>query len=1313
MNDPPLEPAEAGRYQIERKLGEGGAGAVYLVRDRETGERLALKRLHRVDERSGARLKREFRTLADINHRNVIKLYDLGREHDAWFLTMEYLEGEELLEYLAVDARATVTREMRRPTADDSEHTARVAAAFYQLASGVRALHRAGVLHRDLKPSNVMVAGERVVVLDFGLAREVGEQAATITMDGNVAGTPAYMAPEQVLGRDWGEANDWYAFGVMLYESLSGCLPIEGRVHELLRRKLEVDPTPIEKLVDGIPTQLSELCRRLLDRDPDQRPSGDEVLAALKSYGNAVPVREERDELARRSRPSDHPIFGRDAERERLQQGLLAIMNGESAVVSVSGPSGIGKSRLVERFLEDLERHHLVSAQNTPLILRSRCYERENVPFKALDAAMDAIVAYLSREHDVAVSHALPTNVRALAQIFPALGRLNAVQRLLEQEPPRGTTRQARDEAEAALRDLLTRLATRRSLVLWIDDLHWGDLDSAQMLKKWIEPPGVPGLMLVLSYRSDELSTSPCLRLLFGEDRASSPSEVVAVGPLADEHIRQLARELLADADQPEPPRSAGDRQSPGAVAPATVPEPPRSAGDRQSPGAVAPATVPEPPRSAGDRQSPGAVAPATVPDGQRKLIVERIVREAQGSPFLASQLAELALSQLGASPESLGRLNLERLMARRMAMLTDPARRLLHVLAAAGRPVPVRLALSVANAAHASRAALHELSSFGLARTRVAEGVRLVEVYHNRLREAVLGSLSPEARTELDRSLLHALEAEGTSDVAWMYTLALGAGEPAAALRYGIASAEAASASLAFERAAELYGACLVLQPEDAAERPELLQRFAHAEAQAGHGLKAAEAYLEAARRSEGLAAIRLERQAASHFLRSGHFDRGEALVRKVLAALELETPDSPSGLIAAIAWERTKLAVRGLRFTERDPTKVDDERLYTGVLCGTLSIETQIYDPLRAALFQARSMRMALDGGLPDLVARALCVAATMAASSGRKSGTAKAFEYLERAESLARSLQSTLVRGNICSARTVCSFLALRMEDVIQHSAEAERLYREMSTSDEGEYYHRFIVLSARLAALNHLGYCQQAQTELNAALAEARATENIVAQMTLSSLRARFEIAADKPHAAVPRLEMEGALLPSGSYGLLHAWHLTTVMRVGCATGDHAWAFRQMGDGWDRFQASWLKHGATFKVLVPSLHARLILNDCVARGLSLDETEVRVADDLRAVSRSSWKTGRAMRQRIKGRLAYLAGDRDVAREAWRESSQLLEMDGMREEAARDRFAYALLLGGEEGERLQAECLEVLRRFGYVNPRSDIASYFPELA
>jgi serine/threonine protein kinase len=210
------------------------------VRDLETGEQLALKRLLRADTQSVLRLKREFRSLADIHHPNLVKLYELGHDRISPFFTMEYLEGEELEDYLNQGAPPSAA--INDNAGAVAARTARVLGAFEQLANGVVSLHRAGVLHRDLKPSNVMVSDGRVVVLDFGIALEVGEGAATVTLNKLASGTPAYMAPEQIQGKHLGEPNNWYAFGAMLYEALSGKLPIDGSLSELLRRKLAQDP---------------------------------------------------------------------------------------------------------------------------------------------------------------------------------------------------------------------------------------------------------------------------------------------------------------------------------------------------------------------------------------------------------------------------------------------------------------------------------------------------------------------------------------------------------------------------------------------------------------------------------------------------------------------------------------------------------------------------------------------------------------------------------------------------------------------------------------------------------------------------------------------------------------------------------------------------------------------------------------------------------------------------------------------------------------------------------------------------------------
>src|SRR5262249_38598624 len=155
---------QVGRFVEERLLGRGAMGSVSLARDRETGERVALKRLDRDDSASILRFKNEFRALADSSHPNLVKLYDLTAVEGDWFLAMEYIDGEDLLSYLR--PRPTLSTLEDLGSAPEGPRVDRVWQAFLQLGRAIQALHRIGVLHRDLKPSNVLVANHRVVVVD-------------------------------------------------------------------------------------------------------------------------------------------------------------------------------------------------------------------------------------------------------------------------------------------------------------------------------------------------------------------------------------------------------------------------------------------------------------------------------------------------------------------------------------------------------------------------------------------------------------------------------------------------------------------------------------------------------------------------------------------------------------------------------------------------------------------------------------------------------------------------------------------------------------------------------------------------------------------------------------------------------------------------------------------------------------------------------------------------------------------------------------------------------------------------------------------
>lgn len=465
---PPTSFAGTDRFDIGRKLGEGSFGVVYEAVDRQSGSRVALKVLRRPTADWLYRFKREFRALADFSHPNVVSLYEAGNAGDDWFFTMRLVEGEPFLDYV------------RRVPGS-------LASALAQLARGLAALHGKGIVHRDVKPSNVLVGRDgHVVVLDFGLAVE--SQAADASA---LAGTPLYMAPEQTA---IGPAADWYAVGVMLYQALTGRPPFGGSAVDILTRKAKEDPPRPTAIAPTVSKALDDLCLALLARDPRRRAGAAEIFAAVEP--RAASVASSRAEL----------FVGRQAELSQLLELLEGRKNGRPALALVHGASGIGKSALLRRFVEETRRHH-----PDALILSGRCFEREAVPFKALDGAIDALARALHNDPNAA--ELLPRGGAALVRLFPVFEQIEPLRRvkgLTDAEPDAWSLRSRGSEA---LRELFGRITDRRPVVIVVDDLQWGDIDSARLLGDLMHSGSAPALLFVGATREGEES-SPFLRQL-------------------------------------------------------------------------------------------------------------------------------------------------------------------------------------------------------------------------------------------------------------------------------------------------------------------------------------------------------------------------------------------------------------------------------------------------------------------------------------------------------------------------------------------------------------------------------------------------------------------------------------------------------------------------------------------------------------------------------------------------------------------------------------------------------------------------------
>jgi serine/threonine-protein kinase len=276
-----------GRYEILAALGQGGMAEVYRARDTRLGREVAIKVLpETVADRPErlARFEREARTVAGLNHPNIVVLHSIEEEDGVRFLTMELVAGRTLDEGIPAAGLPL----------------AQVLEVAIPLAEALAAAHERGVVHRDLKPRNVMVTGEgRVKVLDFGLAklsdaeesRLSGTSASTISVEGQILGTVPYMAPEQVRGEEVDARTDLFALGALLYELASGRRPFDGRTAaDVASAILRDAPAPLAERRPDLGDGFEEVVRRCLEKDPGARfASARDVALALRALATSEP----------------------------------------------------------------------------------------------------------------------------------------------------------------------------------------------------------------------------------------------------------------------------------------------------------------------------------------------------------------------------------------------------------------------------------------------------------------------------------------------------------------------------------------------------------------------------------------------------------------------------------------------------------------------------------------------------------------------------------------------------------------------------------------------------------------------------------------------------------------------------------------------------------------------------------------------------------------------------------------------------------------------------------------------------------------
>lgn len=920
------------RFEVHGELGKGGMGIVYRAFDRELGAEVAVKTLRKADVRDLLRLKQEFRAVADLSHPNLARLYDLVVSAESALFTMEIVDGEPFVDFVRKGERLT-----------RSAHGApgeRLAATVPQLVAGLATIHAAGLLHRDVKPSNVLVTHRgRVVLLDFGLAFAHGGDHSV-----DAVGTPHYMSPEQALGRPLTPATDWYGVGVMLFEALTGCLPFDGSWPGLITDQQRGLSRPPSALAPTTPPELDRLVSALLSPDPADRPDGAAILRGFQRASDTLdgsfatpaigwstaglalrtPTDLARDTITppadattpapssvRGESPGLHaepptaaPFVGRDAELELLASASRRVSGDHPVVMRIRGVSGVGKSELVRRFL-----HRHVTTRST-LVLRSRCHPHESVPYRAFDQIVDELSRFLARLPRDRALALVPRQADALVQLFPVLASAPALRDAVP-SPRAIEPQERRRQGFAALRELLARLATHQRVVMWIDDLQWGDADSGALMRELARGPEAPGLLLLLTHRTEGSTDHPLLRALEGPHPLGDGVDFTSLdlAPLDERAARELIEKVAGQAAATGVDTAAFARESGGL---------PFFAGEiarglrrglvrhGSQPTEIVAELIAErlaelsAPERAIVETAAIAGAPleqhvilraARVPDHARVLVYELVKRQFLRATTLGGERALVCFH--------------DRLRDAVLAQLATPARRdghrrLVDALMRHGGDNPGRLVSHLIGAGELGLAA----SYARLAAERAEE------------------TLAFDQAAQLYEVLL---ELGGTAD--------------GRALRVRLARALAfagrgARAGAVYEEAAGLGVADAAAQSDD----------------------------------------ITLRRLAAEQFLHAGEVERGRALMRDVLAALAIAVPATVPRAIASAMWNRARAVARGFGFERRAESEIDPATLARLDTLWAASTSIAFVDNTAPDVVGVRHLREALATGEPSRVLRSL---------------------------------------------------------------------------------------------------------------------------------------------------------------------------------------------------------------------------------------------------------------------------------------------------------------------------------------------------
>jgi tetratricopeptide (TPR) repeat protein len=879
----------AGRYQIEAALGSGGAGSVFRVFDRQRGAVCALKMLHpwRSAPDNLTRFKREFRAASRLDHPHCLRVHALECDDQQWFYTMDFVAGGSL-------------RIERHHRWQDLVPVA------LQILAGLDHIHAKQIVHRDIKPQNVLIErlpGQppQVKLADFGISMVSEVDQAPI---GQVIGSLAYLAPEQLEGGPVDPRADLYALGLVLYEALSGRNPVRESLHLASRttrltrglavaRGSAVMP-PLAAVAPGVPPALAAIVMRLLSAAPDARyPTAalvhDDLTAWWSGSGGFQPTGETSTRtypLARAAHLAAPRLVGRARELQLLADFCAQATSASREdtppfVCFIEGPAGTGKSRLVREIIR--------GAITDGMQVEAGTWQTEGGgrwPLGWMFRGAATIAA------GPAVGGDTPSPECTL----------ESAQSVGPGTPDQMTSDHGDGQwhLHRQIADALVDRSLAQPLLVVLEDAHWADAPSLLLLT---------GLLRSLAQARHG---SPRMRIALVVTHRPTP----ASGPLAC--WRATARQLGVAREVVLPGLNA---------------------------------------EQAGELVASMLMCPVSE---AVRAFVDRLLLNREANPLYLGQTLHLLLStgalarrgstwDLGDRALAGARLpeTVTEAIGERAVRLSAEAKRLLATAAVLGREFGLAL---LQEAVRMDQGMVLDCLDEAIRAGFVLEGEAAVDAFlftHDRFREAIDHGLSEADRADLHRRAANAIERQHTHEPEWSGRLAYhhgAAGAPDRAHHHSRRAAQHAASTSLFAQAAEHYGnARRFAVKAQLAVPPELVELHADACLQSGRYDEALNGFVERLQGvHEPIARTELLRKCAELEFRRGNNDHAEALLEEVLRALGLPTPPRRAavapGQLMMFVWMLTRLAPRRTYAPRLPPSEVQRTAVFvrTGLWLG-----------------------------------------------------------------------------------------------------------------------------------------------------------------------------------------------------------------------------------------------------------------------------------------------------------------------------------------------------------------------------------------